>query len=158
MRLRKISASLLVLFLALGAAVAYEHSWGPKTAKQIAAIEEEILRLEESGRVKALRGESQWDDLMADGAYAIGGDGTVLIYKKGQNLSSMSLTSFEISELIVRVYQDVVVVTGLSKVAAETPDKKPFSFQMRYMNVWKKSSDGWKIVASERTMVRPYGK
>lgn len=121
-------------------------------------IKKEILRLEESGRQKALKSDSNWDDLMADGAYLIQGDGTIMIYQKGQNLSTMSLTSFKLSDLIVRVFGQTAVATGLSEIASETPEKKPFSFQMRYLNVWKRVGDGWKIVVAERTMVRPYGK
>jgi hypothetical protein len=121
-------------------------------------IEKEILLLEESGRDKALRGESNWDDLMADEAYIIQGDGTTMIYKKGQNLSSLPMKSFKLSELIVRVYDDSVIVTGLSDVSSETPDKRPFSFQMRYLNVWKKFGGKWKIVVTEKTMVRPFSK
>lgn len=127
-------------------------------ADKALAVRKEILRLEELGRRKALAGDSNWDDLMQDGAYLIQGDGTVMIYHSGQNLSSMSLTSFKLSELIVRVYGQTAVATGLSEVASETPDKKPFSFRMRYLNVWKKTADGWKVVVAERTMVRPYTK
>ena len=123
-----------------------------------AAIEREILRLEEVGRVKALSGDSNWDDLMADGAYMIQGDGTTTIYQKGQNLSSLRPKSFILSDLIVRVYADTAIATGLADVSSETPDKKPFSFKMRYLNVWRKVGAGWRIAVSERTMVRPYNK
>ncbi|HEX8920535.1 MAG TPA: nuclear transport factor 2 family protein [Pyrinomonadaceae bacterium] len=159
MNLRSMILSLLVCVCLLPvAAFARNDSNGQAHADKTEAIQKEILRLEDLGRQKALKGDKEWDDLMADGAYLIGPDGTILVYQKGQNLSSMALTSFNLSELIVRVYGDVAVVTGLAEVASETAEKKPFSFKMRYLNVWKKSGDSWKIVVAERTMVRPLTK
>ena len=119
------------------------------------AIEKEILRLEEVGRLKALKGDNDWDDLMAEGAYMIAYDGSIITYQKGKQFPPFPMKSFNLSELIARVYGDVVVVTGLAEVEVETAEKKPFSFKMRYINVWKKSGDGWKIVVSERTGVKP---
>lgn len=129
-----------------------------QTDTKTGKIEKQIIQLEELGRAKALRGEINWDDLMAEGAYLIQGDGSVMIYQKGQNLSSMRLTAFKISDLIVRVYGDTVVATGLSDASSETAEKRPFSFQMRYLNVWKHFGSTWKIVVAERTMIRPFGK
>ena len=123
-------------------------------------IEKEVLRLEEAGRQKVLRGDNNWDDLIAEGAYMIAYDGSVIHYQKGKQLPSLPMKSFTMTEMIVRVYGDAAVVTGLAEVASETADadKKPFSFQMRFLNVWKKSGDSWKIVVSERTGVRPPAK
>lgn len=92
---------------------------------------------------------------MADSAYLIQWDGSVLIYKKGQELPSIPLKSFTLSDLIARVYGDVAIVTGLAKVETETLEKKPFSYEMRYMNVWRKIGNSWKISVAERTSVRP---
>ena len=118
-------------------------------------IEKEILRLEEVGRQKVLKGDNDWDDLIAEGAYMIAYDGSIINYQKGLRLPSLPMKSFNMSEMIARVYGDVAVVTGLAEVESETAEKKPFSFKMRFLNVWKKSGDGWKIVVSERTGVRP---
>lgn len=121
-----------------------------------AKVENEIRRLEELGRVKAVRKDSDWDDLWADGAYMITAFGTVTVYKKGMNLSEggPAANSLKLSEMIVRVYGETAVVTALMEVESETADKKPFSFKLRFMNVWQKTDDGWKIVAAERTPVR----
>jgi hypothetical protein len=151
-------ASAVCSLLALTTALAHGDPHGRNRGRGAEGVQREILRLEELGRQKALKGDTNWDDLTADGAYLIQGDGTVMIYRKGQNLSSMPVTSFKLSELVVRVYGETAVVTGLSEVSSQTPDRRPFSFQMRYMNVWKKVGGGWKIVVAERTMVRPYGK
>lgn len=127
--------------------------------KRSNAIQKTILQLEETGRQKAVRGDSSWDDLIAENAYMIAFDGAIIIYRRRQSLPAIPLRSFVLSEMIVRVYRDVAVVTGLATVEAETPDKRPFTFQMRFMNVWKKSGNGWKIVVSERTGVTtPTGK
>ena len=124
------------------------------------AIQKEIMRLEELGRQKALRADSNWDDLWADGAYMITAFGTITVYKKGMNLSAggPAANSLKLSEMIVRVYGETAVVTALMEVETETPDKKPLSFRLWFMNVWKKHDDGWKIVAAERTPVRPIPK
>jgi len=49
-------------------------------------------------------------------------------------------------------------VTGLAEVTSETAEKKPFAFKMRFLNVWRKSDDGWKIAVSQRTGVKQAGK
>ena len=102
-----------------------------------------------------MKGDNDWDDMIAEGAYMIAYDGSIINYQKGLRLPSLTMKSFNMSEMIARVYGDVAVVTGLAEVESETPEKKPFSFKMRFLNVWKKSGDGWKIVVSERTGVRP---
>ena len=135
--------------------MAQNNASGRASADKTEGLQNEILRLEEAGRQKALKGDNQWDDLMADGAYLIAYDGTIIVYQKGQSLPSLPLKSFKLSEMIVRVYGEAAVVTGLAEVESETPQKQPFSFKMRFLNVWKKAGDGWKIVVSERTGVRP---
>jgi len=136
-------------------AFARDNSGGRTVDDKAEAIEKEILRLEELGRQKALKGDSAWDELIADEAYLIAYDGSIIIYHKGQSLPSLPLKSFKMSELIVRVYGEAAVVTGLAEIESETAQHQPFSFKMRFLNVWKKSGDGWKIVVSERTGVKP---
>jgi len=156
MNLRSMSLSVLVcLCLASITAFARNNVNDQASADKTEAIEKEILRLEEAGRQKALKGDKEWDDLMADGAYLIAYDGTIIVYQKGQSLPSLPLKSFKLSEMIVRVYGEAAVVTGLAEVESETPQKQPFAFKMRFLNVWKKFGDGWKIVVAERTGVKP---
>jgi ketosteroid isomerase-like protein len=92
---------------------------------------------------------------MAGGAYMIGWTGDVTIYEEGQALPGLPMKSFILSDLIARVYCDVVVVTGLAEAEGETPDKKPFSYKSRYLNVWKRLPHGWRIVVTENTVVKP---
>jgi hypothetical protein len=146
------------LCLAPMTAFAQNNSNGRADADSKQAIEKEILRLEEFGREKILKGDNNWDDLIAEGAYMIGYDGSITVYQKGLQFPPLPVRSFEMSEMIVRVYGDAAVVTGLAEVGGETAEKKPFSFKMRFLNVWKKSGGSWKIVVSERTGVRPAAK
>lgn len=120
----------------------------------------EVLRLEELGRQRSLKGETSWDDMMADGAYLIQFDGSVMTYKTGSKLPLIPLKSFELRDLIAREYGNSVTVTGLAEVSGETPDKKSFSYQMRYINVWrkKKTGKGWEIVVTARIAIRPPAK
>jgi hypothetical protein len=147
----------MAIGLCLTTTTAFAHDYSNRRANDNSteAIEKKILRLEEVGRLKALKGDNEWDDLIADGAYMIAYDGSIINYQKGQRFPPLPMKSFNMSEMIARVYGDVAVVTGLAEVAGETAEKKPFSFKMRFLNVWKKSGDGWKIVVSERTGVRP---
>jgi hypothetical protein len=146
------------LCLAQMSVVAHNNSNGRANGDNPQAIEKEILRLEELGRLKVLKGDNNWDDLIAEGAYMIAYDGSIIVYQKGQRLPSLSVKSFKMSEMIVRAYADAAVVTGLAEVESETAEKKPLSFQMRFLNVWKKSGDSWKIVVSEKTGVRQSAK
>jgi hypothetical protein len=122
------------------------------------AIEKEILRLEELGRQKVLKGETNWDELIEDQAYMTAFDGSVIRYQKGQELPALPVKSFELSDLIVRVYGEVAVVTGLADFEGETPQKVTIKVQQRYLNIWKKSGNGWKIAVSQTTPVRPRSK
>ena len=145
----------LIRCLIIGASVALTHVTNITAAEFTEAVEKTVLGLEETGRQKFLRGDGNWDDLMADGAYMVGWDGKITIYQKGHPLPAAPMKSIALSDLKARVYGDVVVVTGLGEGAGETPDKKPFSFQSRFLNVWKKSDDGtWKIVVTQNTAVK----
>jgi hypothetical protein len=156
----KLNALIAVLLIGLGfspmIASTSNPSWHGRLARESkrSTIEKEVLRLEEVGRQKVLNGDNNWDDLIAEGAYMIAYDGSIINYKKGQRLPSLPMKAFNMSEMIARVYDDVTIVTGLAHVESETPDKKPFSFDMRFLNVWKKVDGSWKIVVSERTGVR----
>src|SRR4051812_36226492 len=96
----------ILLVTAFGQTNSGEKSKNGKVNKR----EQEILRLEEKGRQKALNGDSNWDDLTAEGAYLIQGDGSIMVYQKGQNLSSFPLKSFKLSELIARDLGETVIV------------------------------------------------
>ena len=146
--MQKISKSGLIVFLCLLSLIVFSQNAANSTAQK------EILCLEDMGRQKALKGDSVWDDLIAENAYMIAYDGTVIVYQKGKSLPALPLKSFILSEMTVRVYGKAAVVTGLATVGAQTPDKKPYSFQMRFLNVWQKLHGGWKIVVSERTGVK----
>ena len=113
----------------------------------------EVLRLEELGRQKTLRSDAVWDDLISDGAYMIGPDGNVVIYKAGKGFPPFPLKSFRLSEMIARPFGKLVVVTGLGEVEAIAPDKRIIPFKMRFMNVWKSFPDGWKMIVTQRTTV-----
>jgi len=142
---------LILLLLQIGG---WAQTPGPATGKKPDAVEAELLRLEELGRQKTLAGSTEWDSVMADGAYMIGPDGNVALYQKGTGFPSFPLVSFKLSELIARNYGKIGVVTGLADIEVQTRDKKTFAVKMRYMNVWRKFKDGWKIALSERTMVK----
>jgi hypothetical protein len=126
-----------------------------QTAKTtgLAAAAAEVLQLEEMGRQKTLRADPTWDDLISDGAYMIGPDGNVIIYKAGSGFPPFPLKSFTLSEMIARPFNELVVVTGLGEVEAIAPDKRVIPFKMRFMNVWKKFPDGWKMIVTQRTTV-----
>lgn len=117
-------------------------------------IEKTVLGLEEAGRLKFLKGEGNWDDLIADGAYMVGWDGKMTSYKKGEPLPASPMKSMTLSDLKARVYSDMVVVTGLGEGEIETPDKKSLTFESRFLNVWKKTEGTWKIVVTQSTPVR----
>ena len=114
----------------------------------------EVLALEEAGRLRSLKGETSWDDIMADGAFMISSEGLTVTYRKGQTMPSFPLKRFDITELVARVYGDSVTVTGLAEIEALGPEKKFVSFQVRYINVWARIEGAWKIVVSGRMNVK----
>jgi ketosteroid isomerase-like protein len=153
MNIKRINCILACLVLAPVIAVA--QNVGNRMENKPDPVETEVLRLEEMGRQKALAGDTEWDGLMADGAFLIGADGAASTYRKGKAFPSFPMISFTLSELIARNYGETVVVTGLGEIEVQGPDKKSVSFKMRYVNVWRKFRDGWKIVVSELTNVKP---
>ena len=139
--------SLIIFLLNIG-------GWAQAAPAKPDAVEAEVLKLEELGRVKALRGDTDWSGLMAEGAYMIGPDGNASTYQKDKSFPPFPLASFKLSDLIARNFGESVVVTGMGEIEVAGPDKKLVTFQMRYLNVWKKFGDGWKIVVSSRTGVK----
>src|SRR5688500_3103577 len=97
---------LCCLFLATSAVFAQKSAKTKIEKNNSETIQKEIMRLEELGRQKALRGDSDWDDLWADEAYMITAFGTITVYKKGMNLSAggPAANSLKISDMIVRLY------------------------------------------------------
>ena len=146
----------ICLLLAPLSDLALDNSNAPTKDDKKEAIEKEVLRLEEVGRQKILKGDNNWDDLIAEGCYMIAFDGSIIMYKQGTQLPSLPVKAFTMTEMIARYYGgEAVVVTGLAEVESETADKKPISFKMRFLNVWKKSGSNWKMVVTSRTGVRP---
>jgi hypothetical protein len=131
-----------------------QNGAGGKSTSTAEADQAEVLRLEEAGRLKVIRGDNNWDDVIAEGAYMIGPDGKIMIYEKGKGFPPFPIKNFTLSEMIARSYGEVVVVTGLGEIIAETQEKKPLIFQMRFINVWRKFPEGWKMVVTERTGVK----
>lgn len=144
----------LRLCLMAGVAIALSYAAKTDASESTGDIEKTVLGLEEAGRQKFLKGEGNWDDLIADGAYMVAWDGKVTSYKKGEPLPASPMKSMTLSELKARVYGDVVVVTGLGEGAVETPDQKSLSFESRFLNVWKRVDGTWKIVVTQSTPVR----
>lgn len=157
MKLRRLMLRLTIcLLLTPVTAFALGNSNTPTRGDEKEAIEKEVLRLEEVGRQKILKGDNNWDDLIAEGCYMIAFDGSIIIYKQGIQLPSLPVKAFTMTEMMARYYGgEAVVVTGLAEVESETADKKPISFKMRFLNVWKKSGNSWKMVVTSRTGVRP---
>ena len=145
---------LFCLFLAPVTGRAQNSGSGKPTANTAEADQAEVLRLEEVGRLKVIKGDNDWDDYIAPGAYMIGPYGNVMTYEKGKGFPPFPVKDFTLSEMIARSYGEVVVVTGLGSITAETPDKKMMTFQIRFMNVWRRFPAGWKMVVTERTAVR----
>ncbi len=145
---------LLVLLLSVVRVFGQADAVRGDASKAAEAVRSEVLHLEEQGRLRSLRGETNWDDMMADGAYLISPDGAVYLFTKGKSLPSLPLKDFKITELRARVYGKSVVVTGLAHLEAETRDKGTISIQMRYLNVWRRVGDSWKMVVSQRTIVK----
>ena len=72
MKFRAVILSVVIgLCLAPMTAFARGNSNDRVNADKTQEIEKEVLRLEEAGRQKVLKGDNNWDDLIAAGAYMI---------------------------------------------------------------------------------------
>lgn len=146
---------LLLLILSITKVFGQSGPVDGDTTRKALLIRSEVLRLEEEGRLRALRGANNWDDMMARGAYLITPDGSVIRYEPGKTLPSLPLTQFRIDDLIARVFGETVVVTGLATISAAGRDGTSVSLSMRYMNIWRRVDGRWKMVVTQRTVVKP---
>ena len=60
--------------------------------------------------------------------------------------------SFEASEMVVRVFGDTALVTGLSTID-ESHAGKRYKFKLRWKEMWVKRSGSWQVLAGQATPV-----
>lgn len=58
--------------------------------------------------------------------------------------------SIEPSGVVVRVYDDTAILTGLADMSVSTPERS-FSFTCRFTEVYRRENGGWHLVAWQST-------
>jgi len=114
-----------------------------------------VLRLEDRWRVAQHENDSAaLLSLLAPDVTFIGTSGSLrdrADYIASRTSSSIPRSpAYEYSELRVRVFGSVVIVTGRESTTGEGT-----TFQGRFTHVWAQSGDQWRLVAIQRTDIAP---
>jgi ketosteroid isomerase-like protein len=109
--------------------------------------------------------ESQWTDaykqrqasilasLLADDSVITTEDGTT--YSKvgfvSYNMGPLRVDTAEVSDLKIRMYENVAVVTGNYHESGELGGK-PYEYRDKVTDVWMKIGGKWQLIASHRSL------
>jgi ketosteroid isomerase-like protein len=142
--------------------IAYPHYAAAQTsaaasAKTQTSVEREIKSLEEARNQAVLHGDVAALDRMTSGDYTFitlkGELRTKADVLKGFASGSFHYESRQISDLNVRVYGDMAVVTGRS-VQKGMENGKDYSGDYRFTRVYVKENGGWLTVALQTTLIQ----
>lgn len=148
----------LVIIFATSLAV---DSMGSTQSGNSQSVEQEVRALEEQRRQALLRSDSAaLDRLIADSYLATLGDGQVV--RKAEALAvnragARQVESWEETDLVIRVYGDTAVVTGLAAVKDQLTAGTTASqilrnetgardFTFRFTHIWAKLNGRWQLV------------
>ena len=124
-------------------------------ATEAAQVKSTILALEEKWRVAQLRNDvAAFRELLSPDLTFIGTSGSLrdrpdYIASRGSSMLPRAKT-YEYSELRVRVFGPVAIVTG-----REATTGTGVAFQGRFTHVWAEESRRWRLVAIQRTGIAP---
>lgn len=120
----------------------------------VGGTEEDLNRLEDKRYAALIAGDwSALDAMLADEFfYNQGGGGSV---SKSAFLDYMKSGEAKVRKAardgaMIRLYGDIAVVTGIAHVDV-TLKGEDKTLHSRYLHVWSKTPDGWKLVARQAT-------
>ena len=120
-------------------------------------LAEEVKKLNEEWMESYVKGDTAFLDqrYLSDDYVSTFPDGTVLD-KKGEIESvksgTVALTEMKPREMKVRIYGEAAVIIGRSTIRAKVKGQD-VSGEYRFTDVWIKSSDRWRAVASQVTRI-----
>jgi len=120
-------------------------------------VQDQIRKLEVDRAAAVIRRDvATFEKQLSDDFTIIHADGqmtdkvqTVNAFKSGQ----VRITSFDLSDLKVRVYDDAAVITGKADVKG-TVGGQDISGLIRFTRVWVKKDGRWQAVAYQQTYVK----
>lgn len=117
---------------------------------------EDIRRLEQEGAASNVTGLALEDAerLFASGYVSIAPDGSVsrretVMKAFASGRSAPWAQRFDVTELDVQVYCDAAIAVGLSEAEAKTSAGESRTLHFRWLNVWTRSADGWRLSATQ---------
>ena len=123
-------------------------------------VEAKIRRLENEWVELAVRNDGAgYGRLLADEFISIRTDGVVKTKAdrvKACSSGSLHTEVLELSDMQVRTYGNVAVVTGLA-TRKDTIEGKARDFQYRYTRVWILRDDRWQCALMQSTTIGPLG-
>lgn len=132
------------------------------TLSQTSDARQEIERLEEQGRLAALKGDVGFIEKYAAPDYvAIMGNGRA--HGRAEEIQSrqsggLSYQTIDVHELKIRIYGDTAVCNSLASVKLTVQEKgyktvygKEYTGDYRFTRVWVKQGGDWKLVSFQAT-------
>lgn len=120
--------------------------------------EQVILGLEKEGREATLKNDIEANDrLLADNWVNVNTDGSVTTKAKLMELlkdGSFKIMSIDNDEVMVRLFGDAAVVTGLSTTKRAGQDSEVVTRQVRFTRVYAKRQGRWQVVSAHNTLIR----
>jgi len=113
-------------------------------------LKPEIIKLEEELRLAMLHSDvKKLDELIADSLIFISPDGNIVT--KSMDIQAHSTKAQKMSELspseqVIQVHDSCVIVSVKMELVGTYNDFS-ISGTYRYLRVWSKLSDGWRVVA-----------
>jgi ketosteroid isomerase-like protein len=126
------------------------------SAAQPVSDESQILALEEAwGRALETKDRPAFERILASDFTFIEPDGSLLTrnaYLEDRVRGSAELHSFEGSEMVVRVFGDTALVTGLSTIDESLAGRR-YKYKLRWKEMWLRRGPSWQVLAGQATPV-----
>jgi hypothetical protein len=123
------------------------------TAEQSGETVNEITRLEHEMVGAKSANFRDADYLQVTGNGSVFDPAKIAATEKERQSVARRLERYDKDDIRVRAYGDTAFAMG--RITARMQGGK--DYQLRYINVWVKRSDGWRIVAQQYTPIQPQG-
>jgi ketosteroid isomerase-like protein len=148
--MKRVGAVLVMAVLAVGLVPVYGEEKG-KASDDVKALDAKLTEAIQSGDVKTLDKYIADDFLVVD---PLGRTHTKKSYLAHFDKTNAKFDSLKETDVVVRVFGDTAVVTGLLHIKGMIKDKD-VSGEYRWTRVYNKKGDDWQCVAEQHIFVHP---
>jgi Domain of unknown function (DUF4440) len=146
---------IILRILAAGLMLSVPVAWGQDSvAAPRAAVERQVLDVQ-ARRFQAIveADVETLEDILADDltyTHTTGKIDSKREFLDALKSRKVNYHSIEPADVLVRVYDDTALLTGLADMSVSTPERS-FSFSCRFTEVYRKKNGDWQLVAWQST-------